>query len=240
MAPADQPGEAAFTLVIANKNYSSWSLRGWLALKHVGVPFQEVVVPLRQPDTRATILRYSPSGKAPCLIHRTNGETVTVWESLAIGEYLAEQFPTAGLWPADAAARAHARSIAHEMHGGFVPLRRAMPMNIRLSLPGYGMADGVQEDINRIEAIWRETRNRFGAGGALLFGSFTMADAMFAPVALRFRSYGVPLGDDATAYMNALLAMPAMKDWMAAAESEPWMIPDFEKDGVNGPAAPKQ
>lgn len=234
MANADSRTAAAMTLVIANKNYSSWSLRGWLALKHVGVPFEEVVVPLRTPETRATIMRYSPSGKAPCLVH---GDT-TVWESLAIGEYLAECFPDAGLWPQDARARALARAIANEMHGGFMALRRAMPMNMRASLPGYGMAPGVQDEINRIEAIWRETRTHFGAGGDMLFGRFTMADAMFAPVASRFRTYGVSLGETADAYTKALLALPAMKEWMAAAEAEPWMIPDFEKDGVNGPHAP--
>jgi glutathione S-transferase len=234
MAPPGPPGEAALTLVVANKNYSSWSLRAWLALKHVGVPFEEVVVPLRTPETRAAIMRYSPSGKAPCLV---DGD-ITVWESLAICEYLAERFPEAGLWPADTRARAVARAIANEMHGGFLALRRAMPMNIRASLPGYGMAEGVRDEINRIEAIWRETRDRFGAGGELLFGRFTIADAMFAPVACRFRTYGVALGETAEDYAKAALAWPAMQEWMAAAAAEPWMIPDFEKGGVNGPAAP--
>lgn len=234
MAPSDQRDDAAFTLVIANKNYSSWSLRGWLMVKQVGVPFQEVVVPLRTPETHATIIRYSPSGKAPCLVH---GD-VTVWESLAIGEYLAERFPQAGLWPTDPGARAIARSISNEMHGGFIPLRRAMPMNIRASLPGYGKADGVQDEINRIEAIWRDTRSRFGAGGDMLFGRFTIADAMFAPVASRFKTYGVTLSETAEAYAQALLALPSMQEWAAAAEAEPWMIPDFEKGGVNGPTPP--
>jgi glutathione S-transferase len=234
MAQTDSRQEGGITLVLANKNYSSWSLRGWLMLKQVGVPFEEVVVPLRTPETRAAMLRYSPSGKAPCLIH---GE-ITVWESLAIGEYLAERFPEAGLWPADPAARAVARAIANEMHGGFIPLRRAMPMNMRASLPGYGMATGVQDEINRIESIWRETRTRFGAGGDMLFGRPTIADAMFAPVASRFRTYGVTLGETAETYAKALLALPAMKEWAAAAEAEPWMIPDFEKGGANGPAAP--
>jgi glutathione S-transferase len=234
MAPSDQRNDAAFTLVIANKNYSSWSLRGWLMAKHVGVPFEEVVVPLRTPETRATIMRYSPSGKAPCLIH---GD-ITVWESLAIGEYLSERFPEAGLWPEDTRARAVARAIANEMHGGFVPLRRAMPMNVRASLPGYGMAEGVQDEINRIESIWRETRDRFGSGGDMLFGRFTIADAMFAPVAFRFRTYGVTLSETAQAYAQALLTLPDMREWATAAEAEPWMIPDFEKGGVNGPVAP--
>ena len=234
MAPPDTRDDGPKTLVIANKNYSSWSLRGWLMVKQVGVPFEEIVVPLRTPETRALIMRHSPSGKAPCLIDGT----ITVWESLAIGEYLAEKFPAAGLWPEDRGARALARAIANEMHGGFVPLRRGMPMNIRASLPGYGLGPSVQEDINRIEAIWRDTRTRFGEGGDMLFGRFTIADAMFAPVASRFRTYGVTLGETAHAYAEALLAWPAMKEWTAAANAEPWMIPDFEKDGVNGPAAP--
>lgn len=236
MAPPETRGDRPLTLVLGNKNYSSWSLRAWLMLKQVAMPFEEVVIPLRTAETRATLMRYSPSGKAPCLI---DGET-TVWESLAIGEYLAEQFPAAGLWPADAQARAYARAIANEMHGGFIPLRRAMPMNIRASLPGYGMAAGVQDEINHIEAIWRDTRARFGAEGEMLFGRFTIADAMFAPVASRFQTYGVTLGESARRYADALLAWPAMKDWIAAANAEPWMIPDFEKDGVNGPTAPPE
>jgi glutathione S-transferase len=234
MASPETRGDKPLTLVIANKNYSSWSLRAWLMLKQVGVPFEEVVIPLRMPETRAAIMRYSPSGKAPCLI---DGD-VTVWESLAIGEYLAERFPAANLWPTDPRARALARAIANEMHGGFIPLRRSMPMNIRTNMPGWGMGSGVQDDINRIEAIWRDTRSRFGADGDMLFGHFTIADAMFAPVASRFHSYGVVLGGTASAYADALLAWPAMREWIAAAHAESWMIPDFEKDGINGPAAP--
>lgn len=234
MSPAEREDSGSFTLVIANKNYSSWSLRAWLAIKQTGAAFEEVVVPLRTPETRPTIMRYSPSGKVPCLLH---GQIV-VWDSLAICEYLAELFPAAGLWPSDAAARAHARAISAEMHSGFLPLRRAMPMNLRASLPGYGLADGVQADVNRIEAIWREARTRFGAGGDFLFGRYTIADAMFAPVAGRFRTYGIALGETAAAYAEALFAHPPMAEWIAAAKAEPWMIPDFEKDGVNGPAPP--
>lgn len=233
---ADSRKDTPLTLVIANKNYSSWSLRAWLMLKHVGVPFEEIVVPLRQPDTRPTILRYSPTGKVPCLIDGP----ITVWESLAIGEYLAERFPAAGLWPAEAAARAYARAIANEMHGGFIPLRRAMPMNLRARLPGYGRADGVQDEIDRIAAIWRDCRKRFGAGGDMLFGRYTIADAMFAPVAARFQTYGVALDETAAAYAKALLAEPAMAAWTAAAIAEPWTVADFELGGVNGPAAPSQ
>lgn len=236
MATADSRDDKPLTLVIANKNYSSWSLRAWLMLKQVGVPFEEIVVPLRQPETRATILRYSPTGKVPCLIDGP----ITVWESLAIGEYLAERFPAAGLWPADAPARAYARAIANEMHGGFIPLRRAMPMNIRASLPGYGRADGVQDEIARITAIWRDCRARFGAGGDMLFGRYTIADAMFAPIATRFQTYGVALDETAAAYAKALLAESAMAAWIAAAKAEAWTIADFEPGGINGPTAAPQ
>ena len=222
-----------FTLVVANKNYSSWSLRGWLALKLTGVAFDEVVVPLREPDTRATLLRYSPSGKAPCLIHGA----VTVWESLAIGEYLAEVFPDAGLWPKNGAARAHARAIASEMHAGFMALRKGLPMNIRVKKAAFALSEDVQQDINRVEAIWRDARDRFGEGGPFLFGAFGLADAMFAPVAFRFASYGVTVGEQASQYCAALLAHPFMVEWRAAALAEPWMIPAFELDNDGKPSA---
>jgi glutathione S-transferase len=228
---------AEFTLVIGNKNYSSWSLRAWLALKATGAAFDEVVVPLREPDTRAAILRYSPSGKAPCLVHGA----ITVWESLAIGEYLAELFPDAGLWPKNAAARAHARAISAEMHAGFAPLRRALPMNIRVKPnPGFPLTEEVQQDVNRIEAIWRDTRNRFGepgvdGGGPFLFGRFSLADAMYAPVAARFTTYPVALGEEATRYRDVVMGHPFMVEWRAAAQAEPWMIPALELDAQGTP-----
>lgn len=225
---------AEFTLVVGNKNYSSWSLRAWLAMKASGAAFEEVVVPLREPDTRSTILRYSPSGKVPCLVHGA----VTVWESLAIAEYLAEVFPDAGLWPKDAAARTHARAISAEMHAGFIPLRRGLPMNVRARHAGFPLSEEVQGDINRIEAIWRDARGRFGntnGGGPFLFGRFGIADAMFAPVAARFATYPVALGEEASAYRDAILAHPFMVEWRAAAEAEPWMIPAFELDAHGRP-----
>ncbi|HEU0070345.1 MAG TPA: glutathione S-transferase, partial [Alphaproteobacteria bacterium] len=170
MAEAADQSNPGLKLVIANKNYSSWSLRGWLALKTTGAAFEEIIVPLRVPETRELMMRHSPSGKAPCLI---DGDVV-VWESLAIIEYLAEKFPDAGLWPSETGARAHARAISSEMHAGFMTLRKAMPMNIRESLPGYGMSlEGVQADINRVESIWRDARSRYGAGGDFLFGAFS-------------------------------------------------------------------
>ena len=212
------------TLIIGNRNYSSWSLRAWLVLKKTGAEFEETVIPLGQPDSREQVLKYSPSGLVPVLLH---GER-TVWETLAIMETLAELFPDARLWPKDPEARAMARAISAEMHAGFTELRRNMPMNIRASYPGAGMTEAVQRDINRIESIWRDCRKRFGSGGSMLFGSFTIADAMFAPVATRFTTYGVKLGETAEAYVQALAAYPAMGEWTVAAGNEPWIIPDYE------------
>lgn len=214
-----------FTLVIGNKNYSSWSLRAWLALKHSGAPFEEIVIPLRQAETREKILRLSPSGKVPVLRHGDVG----IWESLAICEYLAELFPDAGLWPEDREARALARAISAEMHAGFAVLRRHMPMNMRAEYPGADVAEDVRQDINRIEAMWRDCRKRFGAGGDMLFGSFTIADAMFAPVASRFKTHGVRLDDTAEAYVEAIMGLASVREWMTAARNEPWIIPDLER-----------
>jgi glutathione S-transferase len=213
-----------FTIYLGNKNYSSWSLRGWLAMKLAGVPFEEVVIPLDQPRTRETILRYSPSGRLPALHH----DGRVVWDSLAIAEYLADTFREARLWPADGAARAVARSVSAEMHSGFAELRRHMPMNMRSVFPGKGGGDGVQEQINRIAAIWRDCRRRFGGEAPFLFGDFTLADAMYAPVASRFVTYEVDLDETAEAYVKAVMAYPAMQEWLAAARNEPWIIPDYE------------
>lgn len=215
---------AEITIYLGNKNYSSWSLRGWLALKCAGADFDEVVIPLDEPDTHETIVRYSPSGRVPAIHH---GELV-VWDSLAIGEYLAEIFPEAGLWPAAVEARAQARAISAEMHSGFAALREHMPMNIRASYPDRGREPGVQSDINRITAIWRETRSRFGGGGPFLFGDFTLADAMYAPVVSRFRTYKVELGEQETAYAKAVWEHPAMKEWADAAKKEPMIIDRIE------------
>ncbi len=211
-------------LVIANKAYSSWSLRPWLALKQAGAAFTEVVIPLRQPETAAAIARWSPAGRVPVLRH---GD-VTVWESIAVLEYIAEVFPEAYLWPADPAARAHARTLAAEMHSGFLPLRTHMNMNIRRQRPGHGRTPEVDKDIARITAMWRDCRARFGAGGPFLFGAFTNADAMYAPVVTRFKTYGVSLDSECQAYADAVLDLPAMRTWYADAEREPWTIAAFE------------
>ena len=211
------------TLVIGNKNYSSWSLRAWLAMKQSGLEFAEVRIPLDAQTTNAEIRRYSPSGKVPVLI---DGD-LKVWESLAICEYVAERFAN-HLWPADIAQRAIARSICAEMHAGFQNLRENMPMDCRNHYPGEGMTPGVEAEIDRILAIWRECRLKFGTGGDMLFGQFTIADAMFAPVVMRFVTYEVKLYAETKAYADALLALPAMQEWLAAAYSESENIPHLK------------
>ena len=214
------------TLVVGNKNYSSWSLRGWLAAKQSGIPFEEVVVRLSDPALRPELVKHSPSGLVPVLKHRER----VIWESLAIIEYLAEQRPDARLWPADDGARAFARSVSAEMHAGFRALRSKMPMNLRKSLPGKGRGPGVAENIERVCKIWCECRGRFGAGGPFLFGHLTGADAMYAPVATRFRTYAVEFDPVCRAYVDAVLALPAYREWHAAALEEPWIIAEDEVD----------
>src|SRR5690242_20387638 len=209
---------ADLTIYLGNKNYSSWSLRPWLVLKRTTVDFDEVVVPLYQASTRETILKYSPSGRLP---GRQHGE-VRVWDSLAICECLAGSFPTFTLWPKDPAARALARAVSAEMHSGFAALRQQLPMNVRSSFPGREITTEAQADINRIMAIWRDCRTRLGKdGGDFLFGEFTIADAMYAPVVTRFRTYRIELEREADAYCDAVMALPAMQEWLAAAKNEP-------------------
>ena len=215
---------ADFTIYIGNKNYSSWSLRGWLMLKQSGASFEEVVIPLRETATRTTILRHSPSGRVPAL---QQGELV-IWESLAIGEYLADRFPEAGLWPAEPAARAVARSVSAEMHSGFSALRSHLPMNMRSTFAGRGMTPEAQADINRVTALWRDCRKRFGGDGKFLFGQPTIADAMYAPVVSRFRTYGIALEDEVQRYADAVWAWPALQEWATAAGHEPMVIEEFE------------
>jgi glutathione S-transferase len=203
-----------YTLYIGNKNYSTWSLRAWVLLKSAGIPFREQMISLYAPDTAARIRAVSPTGRVPCL----HDGAVVVWDSLAIAEYLAERHP--GLWPADATARAWARSVSAEMHSGFADLRNEYSMDIRLREARIASPE-VAADIARIDAIWREGRERFGQGGDFLCGTFGVVDAFWCPVALRFRSYGVaPSGASAT-YLRALLALPAMVEWTAAAADEP-------------------
>ncbi len=205
-------------LVIGNKNFSSWSLRPWLLLKQAGLPFREIPVRLRQADTKAQILVHSPSGKVPALI---DGD-LTVWDSLAICEYLAEKASLnhVDLWPADPKARAEARSVSAEMHSGFAALRQQMSMEVAASRPGEGHTPEVLADIARIAALWTSCRERFAAAGPFLFGAFSVADAMYAPVAFRFDTYGVELPPLAAAYRDTLLALPAMQEWAAGARAE--------------------
>lgn len=211
---------AQMTLVIGNYNYSSWSLRAWIALRQAGADFDVVRIPLDRPETKAQIAAWSPSGRVPLL---RDGD-LAIWESLAICEYAAERFPAARLWPEDSVARALARAVSAEMHAGFAALRRHMPMDCRAKRPGAGRGPGVAEDIARIAAIWADCRARFGADGDMLFGRFTVADAMFAPVVSRFATYGVALDGSARDYADAVLALPAMRAWRAAAAAEKEVI----------------
>jgi glutathione S-transferase len=216
----------ALLLLIGNKNYSSWSLRPWIAMKVAGIPFAEQVISLDASDFKERVGKVSATGKVPAL---SDGET-QVWESLAILEYLAEKFPQASLWPAQPAARAHARSIAAEMHAGFLPLRRHYPMNIWRPVRRREPTAEVAQNIGRIEAMWSDCRTRFGRGGPFLFGAFGAADAMYAPVVSRLHTYDVDVGPVARAYMEAVLGLPAWAEWRAAAQQEPWVLAQDEVD----------
>jgi glutathione S-transferase len=220
-------------LVIGNKLYSSWSLRPWLLLTSLRLPFEEQVIPLYKDGSKARILEASPSGKVPCLI---DGAT-TVWESLAILEYLAERFPDGGIWPADPGARAHARAISSEMHAGFQSLRAACPMNLGKRFAPRDFGADVSASVARIEAIWREARTRFGrvpGSGPFLYGSFMAADAMYAPVVTRLDTYQIPVAADTRAYMDTVLRHPAFLRWRAEALAEPaaWDLPHYEEGHV--------
>lgn len=215
----------ALKLIIGNKNYSSWSFRPWIALKVAGIPFEEEVVPLETPEFKQR-LKMSGSGKVPTLI---DGE-ITVWESLAILEYLADKFPDRNLWPADAAARAHARAVSSEMHAGFQPLRSACAMNMWRPVMKRTISPEVAANVARIDALWRDCRARFGKGGPFLFGKFGAADAMYAPVVSRFYTYDIEVGGAAREYMSAVMALPAWAEWKAAAVKEPWVLAKDEVD----------
>jgi len=210
----------ALTLVLGNKNYSSWSLRPYLALAHHKVLFDEIVIPLYEGDYKLAILQHSPAGKVPVLI---DGE-IAVWESLAILDYLAEKFPELALWPADPAARAHARAISAEMHAGFAALRQACPMNLKRVPRPIVLPAAATADVARITQIWNDTRARFGKSGHFLFGDFSAADCMYAPVATRIRSYSVPVDLVSSAYVDAIHALPAFIAWREAGLKEPWTM----------------
>jgi glutathione S-transferase len=211
-------------LVVANKAYSSWSLRPWILLAHFKIPFEEVVIPMDQPETRATMLKYAPTGKCPSL----HDGRISVWESLAIIEYIAEMFPERAIWPRAKAARALARSLAAEMHAGFSALRQACPANFRRKPKPIALSDEVRADVARVEAAWAHARETLGGAGPFLFGRFSAADAMFAPVVNRLHAYDVPVAKTTRAYMEAMMALPAWKAWIADAEAEPWRIERYE------------
>jgi glutathione S-transferase len=216
----------ALRLIIGNKNYSSWSLRPWLAMKVAGIAFEETLLPLDAADFKAKLATLGGAGKVPLLI---DGE-IRVWESLAILEYLADKFPAAGLWPREAAARAHARAVACEMHSGFSSLRNLLPMNIHRPVIRRPLDAGASVDAARIQSIWTESRDRFGVGGPFLYGAFGAADAMYAPVVSRFHTYAVEVGPAAGAYMAAMMGLPAWTEWRDAARRETSVLPHDEVD----------
>ncbi|MFL9955501.1 glutathione S-transferase family protein [Paraburkholderia nemoris] len=209
-------------LLIGDKNYSSWSMRPWLLLKHFGIPFEEVLIHLYESGTKSAILAYAPTGpgKLPCLIGEDGSAT---WDSLAIAETLAERFPQHALWPRDPASRSHARSISAEMHSGFGELRSNMWMNIRASFPGKNATPGALADIARIDAIWSRCLDTYG--GPFLFGEFSIADAMYAPVVMRFNTWQPVLSEAAAAYVRRVTALPAVKSWIDDALRETHAIP---------------
>jgi len=215
------------TLYIGNKNYSSWSFRPWLAMKAANIAFEEVLIPIYTGAAdKQRILDVSRAGKVPALV---DGD-ITVWDSIAIIEYLAEKFPHAGLWPADTAARAHARAISAEMHGGFGGLRRECGMNIHRPVRAKELSDEARENIARVQEIWTECRERYGRAGPFLFGPFTAADAMYAPVVHRFRTYAIEVSQPVRDYMETMLAYPAFAEWTAKALAETLVIERFEAD----------
>jgi glutathione S-transferase len=223
---------AGCTLVIGNKNYSSWSMRPWVLMKQLGIAFEEKRLRFNSDEWSAEIERWSPSRLVPVL---WRGEQ-SVWDTLAIMEALNEWHPEKAVWPSDAVARAFARSISAEMHSGFRDLRGRMPMNIRSSHPGKGMSAEVQANITRIEKLWGEARRRFGAAGPFLFGAFSAADAMYAPVVMRFRTYAVRLESESARYCEAMLSAAGVRAWIEEALKEKEFVADDEPYASAPPA----
>ena len=213
-----------FHLTIGNKAYSSWSLRPWILLTHFDIPFDETVIPLDQPETRAAIAAVSPNGKVPVL----DADGLVISESLAIMEFIAESFPDLPIWPPERAARATARALSSEMHAGFQALRQACPTNFRREPKPIPIGPEVRADVDRIETAWRDARRRYGQGGAFLFGAFSAADAMWAPVVNRFHAYAIEVLPETRAYMEAVMALPAWQSWIAGAMSEPWHMAPYD------------
>jgi glutathione S-transferase len=211
-------------LIIANKTYSSWSFRPWILMRHFGIAFDEITIPLAQENTRAEILRHTPSGKCPAL----RDGAIVVWDSLAIVEYLAETFPRIAIWPRLRAARVQARSLAAEMHSGFANLRASLPMNMRRKVKKLELGQEATADVARIESAFAAARAEFGQAGHFLFGDFCAADAMFAPVVNRLHVYDVDVSDATRRYMDHVMALPAWQEWAAQAQAEPWVIDKYE------------
>lgn len=219
-------------LLIGNRNYSSWSLRPWLVLRHFDIPFEDEVLQLQGEGFRDVLAQRSPTGKVPVL---QDGGLVVV-ESIAIIEYLADRFPDRAIWPSDIGERALARAAAAEMHSAFSALRSHAPMNLRASHPGKVSVDAVARDLHRLETLWGGLLTR--SGGPFLFGAFTAADAMFAPVATRIRIYDLPVSDMAAGYVEAIYALPAFQDWLTLALREPWIVDEDEIDVIQGRVQP--
>lgn len=219
-------------LLIGNRNYSTWSLRPWLVLRHFDIPFEDEVLQLQGEGFREVLAQRSPTGKVPVL---QDGD-LTVVETIAIIEYLADRFPDKAIWPADIGERALARAAAAEMHSAFTALRSHAPMNLRASHPGKVSVDAVAKDLHRLETLWGSLLTR--SGGPFLFGEFTAADAMFAPVATRLRTYDLPVSDMAAGYVEAIYALPAFQDWLGMALHEPWIVDEDEIDVIQGRVKP--
>jgi glutathione S-transferase len=215
-------------LILGNKNYSSWSLRPWIAMRALGIPFDEIVIPFGEPignpQFKAQVRQYSPAEKVPVLV---DGDT-HVWETLAIMEYLAEKFPAAGVWPKDAKARAEARVLSSEMHAGFAALRGECPMNLRRPVRTRTLAAAAQANVARLDAMWSDCHTRYG--GPFLFGAFCAADAMYAPMATRIHTYGITMSAQSLGYVQAVMALPAFAEWKRAALEESWIVPEDEAD----------
>lgn len=212
-------------LFIGNKAYSSWSLRPWILMTHFDIPFDETVIPLNQPTSHVEFLRHGPTGKVPVL----HADDIIVWESLAILEFLADVFPQKPIWPTDRATRAMARAMSSEMHAGFAKLRATCPTNFRRAPKPIALPDEVRAEIDRIEASWAAARHEHGAAGPFLFGQFSAADAMYAPVVNRLHAYAIEVRPETRAYMNAIMDLPAWRKWIEGAKQEPWTVDHYDR-----------
>ena len=217
-----------YTLVIGNKTYSSWSLRPWLVMSFFKIPFEEIIIPLDLPDTKENIQKYSKAGQVPVLVDNGGDDRIIVWESLAIIDYMADIYPEIAIWPKDKDKRAHARSMAAEMHGGFLPIRKACPMNLSKKFQQKDRGEDVAKDVARITQLINEARSKFGDNGEFLYGEFSATDAMYAPVVTRLNTYSIAVDDVTRKYMDVIQAMPEFNQWRDAAMDEPWVLGEDE------------